>query len=88
MTDLQIIFVTLASAAYFFCGSILASVDIANREVPTPKDFYNDGYNKFGSWLLFILRIITAFPFYVIETLGLVIYKFIKWLLTVGRDDT
>lgn len=88
MADWQIVIITFGIVGYVLFGVLCAAVDIANREVYSPKDFYdNEGYNWFGSWFVFILKSITAFPFYIIGTLGLVIYRFIKWLFTVGRKD-
>ena len=84
MADVFIIVGTI----YCILGIIFAGVDISNREVYTPKYFYHcKGYNWFGSWFVFILKTIVAFPFYIIITLGVIIYRFIKWLLTVGRKD-
>jgi hypothetical protein len=67
-----------------FSGILVAVVDIHNREIPTPRDFHDEGYNWFGSWFIFIIRILVAFPFYIIGTLIVTVYKFFSWLLTVG----
>ena len=83
MADVFIIVGTI----YCLLGIIFAGEDISNREVFIPKDYYYNGYNWFGSWLIFILKTLCAFPFYIIGTLGIIIYRFIKWLLTVGRKD-
>ena len=87
MSAFYIVLSTVLGSFYFFLGALLATIDIANGGVPTPQDLYNDGYNWFGSWLLFTLRVIIAFPFYIVETLLLITYKFGKWLLTVRKDD-
>lgn len=52
----------------------------------TPKYFYNEKkFNWFGSWISFIgLCLISPIGLF-IKLIGL-LYDFIKWLFTVGRD--
>ena len=83
MNEIQLILIGVCGVLYLLFGSITASIDISNREVPTPKDFHKDGYNWFGSWTIFILRTLLALPFWILGTLGLLVCRFIKWILTV-----
>ena len=86
MSDgLVIVLASILGGVLGACGFIIACCDISNNEVDTPKAFYEAGYNWFGSWLIFIVRTIIAFPFYIIGTVIVGVYKFVKWLLTVGR---
>jgi hypothetical protein len=84
MTDLQMFFIILGSILYIVFGAILAIVDICNGSVDTPSDWRLEGYNWFGSWLIFLVRILLAMPFYFIFTIIIVIYRFGLWLLKVG----
>ena len=84
MTDLQVFFIILASILYTLLGVIIAIVDIINGGVTTPGDWRLEGYNWFGSWLIFLVRILLAAPFYFIFTISVVIYRFGLWLLKVG----
>lgn len=69
--------------------SIIASpfvvIDFYNGKIPTPKDFYNKGYNWFGSGLFFLIRIIIGFPGYVFWFFMINFARFIYWLCTVRR---
>ena len=85
MSELLLFLAIFAAVCYLLFGVGIAVSEIADKKVCTPKDFYKDGYNWFGSWLIFIIRILLAFPFYIIGTLIMIIGKFIKWLLTTGR---
>jgi hypothetical protein len=85
MSELLLFLVIFAAIVYLLFGVGIAVSEIQNKKVCTPKDFYEDGYNWFGSWLIFIIRILLAFPFYIIGTIVILISKFIRWLLTVGR---
>lgn len=85
MTEFQLFLLIVGLTTYTIFGFIIAVVDIYNKEITTPRDFYNDKYNWFGSWVIFIVRIFLAAPFYIIVTICALIYKFIKWLFTVGR---
>ena len=84
MTDLQEFFIILSSILYILFGVIIAIVDISNGSVDTPSDWRLEGYNWFGSWLIFLVRILLAAPFYLIITIGMVVYRFGLWLLKVG----
>jgi hypothetical protein len=84
MTDLQVYFIVLGSILYALFGAIIAIVDICNGSVTTPSDWRLEGYNWFGSWLIFLVRILLAMPFYFIFTIIIVIYRFGLWLLKVG----
>ena len=85
MSELLLFLAVFAGVFYLLFGVGIAASEIQNKKVCTPKDFYEDGFNWFGSWLIFITRILFAFPFYIIGTIVILISKFIKWLLTVGR---
>ena len=85
MTETQICLLTIGLLIYSVLGLLIAMTDIYNREVTTPRDFYNYRYNWFGSWVIFIVRTLFAAPFYIIVTICMLIYKFFKWLFTVGR---
>lgn len=91
MTDVQaglmIGLISIAVAVYLIFGICIAAADISNKEILTPKDFHEDKYNWFGSWVIFIGRILLAAPFYIIFTICIVIYKGILWLFTAGRKD-
>ena len=85
MTELQMCLLTIGLLIYSVLGLLITMTDIYNREVTTPRDFYNDKYNWFGSWVIFIIRTLFAVPFYIIGTICVLVYKFVKWLFTVGR---
>ena len=85
MSDITFALLVPVGIAYIIFGSLIAVLDISNGEVFKPKDYYEDGYNWFGSWTTFIFRTIIAAPFYIIFTLGLLVSKFVRWLFTVGR---
>ena len=82
---LVIVLASVLGGVLGVCGFIIACCDISSKEVVTPKAFYEDGYNWFGSWTIFIIRTIIAIPFYIAGTIIVSVYKFIKWLVTVGR---
>jgi hypothetical protein len=83
MNEIQLIFIGVCVGLYIFFGSVIATKDISIKEAPTPKDFHKDGYNWFGSWTIFLLRTFLALPFWILGTLGLLVCRFIKWILTV-----
>ena len=85
MTTLQEVLIISLAVPYTIFSMIIMATDFSNESIPLPKDFYADGYNWFGSWFLFILRILVGFPFYIIGSIVYLMYKFIKWLFTVGR---
>jgi hypothetical protein len=91
MTDIQaglmIGILSIAAAVYSVFGICIALADISNKEILTPKDFHEDKYNWFGSWVIFIGRTILAVPFYILFSLCLGVYKVIMSLFTAGRDD-
>lgn len=91
MTDVQAVImiglISIAAAAYSVFGICIALADISNKEILTPKDFHEDKYNWFGSWIIFIGRTLLAAPFYIIFTICIVIYKCVLWLFTAGRKD-
>ena len=78
---------SIVVALYSIGGICIAIADISNKEILTPKDFYEDKYNWFGSWIIFIGRTFLAAPFYIIFTMCIVIYKCVLWLFTAGRKD-
>ena len=78
---------SVAVALYSIGGICIAASDISTKEILTPKDFHDDKYNWFGSWVIFIGRTILAAPFYVIFTIGMVVRNFCVWLFTSGRSD-
>jgi uncharacterized membrane protein len=84
MTDIQMVLVTVVGVIYVIFGAIIAIADVCNKEITTPRDFYADGYNWFGSWTIFLFRSIAAFPFWILFTIVGLVYKFIRWLFTVG----
>lgn len=84
MTDFQMVLVTIVGVIYVLFGAITAITDVCNQEITTPRDFYTDGYNWFGSWTIFLIRSIAAFPFWILFTIVSLVYKFIMWLFTVG----
>lgn len=86
MTDIQMVLVTVVGVIYVLFGAITAITDVCNQEITTPRDFYIDGYNWFGSWTIFLIRSFAAFPFWILFTIIYLVYKFIRWLCTVGRD--
>lgn len=69
---------------WIFSGCVIAAQDISNREITTPKDLYFDGYNWFGSIVIFSFRTLIALPFWILFTLCYIIYKFVRWTFTVG----
>lgn len=85
MTEFQMCLLVIIGTIYTIFGFIIAVTDACNKEILTPRDFYNDKYNWFGSWVIFIVRILLAAPFYIIVTICALIYKIVKWLFTVGR---
>ena len=91
MTDVQagimIGLVTVVVAFYAIGGICIAASDISNKEVLMPKDFHEDKYNWFGSWVIFLGRTFLAAPFYILFTLCICVYKVIMSLFTVGRSD-
>ena len=91
MTEVQlgimIGIVTIAIAAYTIFGICIAMEDISNKEILMPKDFHDDKYNWFGSWVIFIVRVLLATPFYILFTLCIWIYKLIMLLFTAGRKN-
>jgi hypothetical protein len=84
MTDFQMVLVTIVGVIYVLFGAIIAIADVCNEEITTPRDLYTDGYNWFGSWTIFLIRSIAAFPFWILFTIVSLVYKFIMWLFTVG----
>lgn len=91
MTEVQlgiiIGLITVVAALYSIGGICIALSDISNKETLTPKDFHEDKYNWFGSWVIFIGRTILAAPFYILFTLCICVYKVIMSLFTIGRSD-
>ena len=85
MTDIQLVLLIIGAILYVFIGVILTLVDTSNGYVPTPRDWYNDGYNWFGSYIIFIGRILFIAPFYIGFTVCRIICRFVHWLLTAGR---
>ena len=83
MTTLMILVVMILCFASGF-GFLVAMFE-TNYEFITPRHFYEDGYNWFGAYLIFILKTIISFPWFVIIKICTSLWKFIKWLLTVGR---
>ena len=86
MTDIQMVLITVIGTVYVIFGTIIALVDAHNEEIPTPRDFYADGYNWFGSWTIFLFRIFMTLPFWILATIIYLVYKFIMWLFTVKRN--
>ena len=86
MTELQIFLITLVGVIYVIFGAIIAIADICSEGITTPRDFHTDGYNWFGSWTIFLFRTIAAFPFWILFTIVVLVYKFIVWLFTVGGN--
>lgn len=80
-----VILLIAIGVAWFLCGLAIASCDMYNGHVPTPDEFYSNGYNRIGSWVAFIFRIIIGLPFYIVFTMVECASKFFKWLFTVGR---
>lgn len=78
---------SIVVALYSIGGICIAISDISNKEILTPKDFYEDNYNWFGSWVIFIGRTFLAVPFYILFGLCLGVYKVIIFLFTAGRKD-
>lgn len=91
MTEVQlgimIGIVTIAIAAYAIFGICIAMEAISNKEILMPKDFHADKYNWFGSWVIFIVRVLLAAPFYILFTLCIWVYKLIMLLFTAGREN-
>lgn len=85
MIYFYVILLTLIATFWMIFGVIIASVDSYNGEIPTPRDFYYDGYNWFGSWFLFILRVLVGFPVYILGTIISCVCRFFSWLVRVGR---
>ncbi len=83
MSDLQMVLTIIVSLLYLFFGAIIATADISNKEIILPRDLKSDGYNWFGSWTIFLIRSIVAFPFWILFTIIYLVYKFIMWLFTV-----
>ena len=83
MNMLLLILLGVVGGLSVILGGTAAAIDISNKEVPTPKDFHECGYNWFGSWIIFLLRTFLALPYWFIGTIILLICKFIKWILTV-----
>ena len=88
MTDIQMVLITVFGVIYVLFGAIIAIADICNEEVTTPRDFHADGYNWFGSWTIFLFRTVAAFPFWILFTIVVLVYKFIMWLFTVKGNKT
>lgn len=86
MTEPQLVLIVIASILYIIFGALIAVADICNKEITTPHDLYTDGYNWFGSWTIFLIRSFTAFPFWILFTIVYLVYKFIRWLFTVGGN--
>lgn len=61
------------------------------EEVIFPSTIYeNSNYNWFGCWFLFILLSIFNPLGFIIKVIGIIcylIYTFVKFIFTVGRDD-
>ena len=85
MSALVLSLLIMGSVIYLFFGALLAAVDMENKDVPLPRDFYDNGYNWFGSWTIFIFRTLLALPFWILFTLLNMIASFFNWLLTVRR---
>ena len=88
MTELQVFLIVIAGVFYTIFGAIIAVTDISNKEIVLPGDFRSDGYNLFGSWTIFLIRTLTALPFWIIGTIIYLIYKLVMWLFTVGGGDS
>lgn len=84
MTELRVLLIVIAGVIYTIFGAIIAVADVSNKEIVLPSDLRSDGYNWFGSWTIFLLRSIVAFPFWIIFTIIGLVCKFIMWLFTVG----
>lgn len=63
MTGFQMVLITVVAVLYVIFGGIIAVTDICNKEITTVQDLRADGYNRFGSWTVFLVRSIMAFPF-------------------------
>ena len=88
MTEVQVLLIVIAGVVYTIFGVIIAVADISSREITTPHDLRSDGYNWFGSWTIFLIRTLTALPFWIIGTIIYLIYKLVMWLFTVGGGDS
>lgn len=88
MTELQLLLMVIAGMLYILFGVIIAVTDISNREITMPRDLRSNGYNWFGSWTIFLIRTLTALPFWIIGTIIYLVYKLIMWLFTVGGGNS
>lgn len=87
MTGFQMSLIIISCILYFFFGASIALVDISNKEIVLPRDLRSDGYNWFGSWVIFLVRSIVALPFWILFTIIYLVYKLIIWLFTVGGGN-
>lgn len=87
MTEVQVLLIVIAGVVYTIFGALIAVTDISNKEIVLPGDFRSGGYNWFGSWTIFLIRTLTALPFWIIGTIIYLIYKLVMWLFTVGGGD-
>lgn len=87
MTEVQVLLIVIAGVVYTIFGALIAVTDISNKEIVLPGDFRSDGYNWFGSWTIFLIRTLTALPFWIIGTIIYLIYKLVMWLFTVGGGN-
>jgi hypothetical protein len=85
MSTLILGLLIMGLVVYLMFGALLAALDMENKEVYLPRDFYNDGYNWFGSWVIFIFRTLLVLPFWILFTLLNIIGSFFSWLFTVRR---
>lgn len=87
MNELLLLVGVCFSMVYFVFGFTAACIAIANG-IKTPKKYYyEDNYNWFGSYCIFIISILVALPFYILIKLIMFIYKITNWLFTVGRNS-
>lgn len=79
-------------AIWFIIGlGIEAGLTDIFEEVIFPNTIYeNSSFNWFGCWFLFILLSIFSPIGFIFKLVGIIcylIYTFVKFIFTVGRDD-
>ena len=84
MSEIQMLLIIIVGVV----GAAIAIADISNKEIVLPSDLRSDGYNWFGSWTIFIIRTLTALPFWIIGTIIYLVFKFFRWLFTVGGGNS
>lgn len=83
MSEIQMLLIIIVGVV----GAIIAVDDINNKEIILPSDLRSDGCNWFGSWTIFIVRTLIALPFWIIGTISYLVFKFFRWLFTVGGGN-